>query len=68
MNIPDGYKLVYQGGHHNVYCNGNTHIKTSGGYAGVCKKITPYLDSQTKEIYKFKCDCGNWRQLEQQTN
>ena len=26
------YKLVYQGGHHNVWCNGEQHLKTPGGY------------------------------------
>lgn len=31
--IPDDCKLVYQGGHHNVYCNGKRHIHTFGGSA-----------------------------------
>lgn len=27
------FKLVYQGGHHNVYCSGTSHITTKGGTA-----------------------------------
>ena len=31
--IPDDCKLVYQGGHHYVYCNGKRHITVFGGSA-----------------------------------
>lgn len=49
-----GYKLVYQGGHHNVYCNEKLHYKTCGGYAGKHK-----FDGVVSET--FKCDCEKWK-------
>lgn len=50
----DGWAMVYQGGHHNVYCNGFQHVRTSGGKVGIdppglVKGIT-------------KCDCAKWRE------
>jgi hypothetical protein len=50
----EGFKLVYQGGHHNVYCDGKKHIKTSGGSVGHKVKLHP------RWTY-FKCDCQRWR-------
>jgi hypothetical protein len=29
--VPGSYQMVYQGGHHDVYCDGSTHIWTRGG-------------------------------------
>jgi hypothetical protein len=48
-----GYKLVYQGGHHNVYCNGPEHVWTTGGWAGKWP---------IEEEFRGKCDCEYWKQ------
>jgi hypothetical protein len=32
--LNDGYELVYQSGHQNVYCNGEFHKWSDGGWAG----------------------------------
>ena len=29
-----GFNRVYQGGHHDVWCNGSQHIYCTGGWAG----------------------------------
>jgi hypothetical protein len=50
---PLGYVLVYQGGHHNVYCNGTEHIRTTGGYAGLSDQL--HMDD-------FACDCARYVQ------
>jgi hypothetical protein len=52
--IPDGYALVYQGGHHSVYCNGKTHIRITGGYA-TSQPIREYAGGRPA------CDCKTWR-------
>ncbi len=46
---PEGFKMVYQGGHHNVYCNGENHIWTGGGFCGLSDP------SDVKRV--GKCDC-----------
>lgn len=57
MNLNDltGFLLVYQGGNHNVYCNGEEHAITTGGYTQSEIDITKAI------IYtKKKCDCEEW--------
>ena len=49
------YKLVYQGGHHNVYCNGRTHYKMTGGYR--------QLQEEKSIGKKYKCDCKMWAEF-----
>ena len=56
IRVTDDYKLVYQGGHHNVYCNGIYHIKTDGGFC--------HEDVDRRRVvgdYIFDCDCSYWR-------
>ena len=50
---PPGYKMVYQGGHHNVYCNGVGHIRTTGGWVGITFPLRP------KET--GRCDCEAYK-------
>ena len=57
LRVDDTFKLVYQGGHHNIYCNGNIHIKTSGGFCHPSVSQSRVLGD-----YSFKCDCDKWRQ------
>jgi hypothetical protein len=52
--IPEEFELVYQGGHHNVYCDGKYHIKTGGGWA----PTSPYAVLHI--MYVFRCDCTRW--------
>lgn len=49
-----GFRLVYQGGHHNLYCDGVKHLRTTGGelqHAVVPNARWPL----------FKCDCARWK-------
>jgi hypothetical protein len=50
------WTLVYQGGHHNIYCNGVEHIRSTGGWTGICKDIR-FMD-------RFKCDCVRYKDAE----
>lgn len=49
----DGFRCVYQGGHHSVYCNGSQHRFTNGG------------STRIERTFKFngepyKCNCARW--------
>jgi hypothetical protein len=50
--VPEGFSLVYQGGHHDVYCNGIRHQWFGGGYAGIAQK---------RFQREGKCDCAYWK-------
>lgn len=52
----DRFKLVYQGGHHSIYCDGEKHLKTSGGKHQSVKFVKYAIVD-----YSFKCDCEKWR-------
>ena len=48
-----GYKRVYQGGHHDVYCNGRYHVWTSGGFC--------HPDEEPRVFKRGgPCDCKRW--------
>ena len=52
--IPEDFKLVYQGGHHDVYCNGKRHIRVGGGWTQ-----KPIDRKDARRIGRdFKC--GKW--------
>jgi len=63
------FTLVYQGGHHNVYCNTVEHIKTTGGYCwpevnkdkaiAVAEGIAKSKGIPGYSGY-FKCDCEDY--------
>lgn len=56
---PSGlFVRVYQGGHHDVYCNGTAHVWLSGDQFGVAK-INPTATSA--RIRTGKCDCERWK-------
>lgn len=60
MIIPDDYKLVYQGGHHQVYCNGTKHITTvDGGYTQA------YPETRIK--HHTNCDCEKYKEIGEPT-
>lgn len=72
----DNFKLVYQGGHHNVYCNGTHHIKTGGGFCGIGgiinkkDEIIKSLD-RFKNVYKdepMRCNCAKWKERDEVVN
>lgn len=52
--LPAGFERVYQGGWHNVYCDGTRHIWTDGGWAA-------------KLPLRFRrdgpCSCEHWREF-----
>ena len=54
------HKLVYQGGYHDVYCDGETHISTEGGSVTSYKKQdTPIPKNWTPldKFHKGGCNC-----------
>jgi hypothetical protein len=52
------YKLVYQGGHHDVYCNNYKHITIIGDRFGT----SPInLSSKEAEIKLSYCNCDRYR-------
>ena len=53
------FSLVYQGGHHDVWCNGETHIRMgsgSHGWAPISSKPARHAT-----LYVFKCDCDEFK-------
>ena len=60
------YKLVYQSGHGNTYCNGENHIDTEGGlcHPEVDKNKAIRLAIAMREAKGFlqlrACDCEYW--------
>lgn len=50
-------KRVYQGGHHDVWCDGEKHRKTAGGY---CWPEKPFDELAQTAGPEFKCDCRKW--------
>ena len=53
-SITNTYKLVHQGGHHNVYCDGDRHLWTDGGFCHADIEI-PYVRREGK------CDCHRFK-------
>ena len=51
-----GFKLVYQGGHHDVYCDGQRHLRTTGGTLG----HSVHLNTRWP---MFRCDCDKWKRV-----
>jgi hypothetical protein len=47
-----GYRLVYQSGHTDTYCNGEDHIRTGGGFT---RMSPPWV------MNRYRCDCGRYR-------
>lgn len=54
IGVPDEYKLVYQSGHTNAFCDGSKHIWTDGGYTE-CHPMSRIIRSGG-------CDCAFWQQ------
>ena len=48
-----GFRSVYRGGHHAVFCDGKNHKATSGG--GFTKIEAPH-----KIAHEYACDCERW--------
>jgi hypothetical protein len=51
-----GFAVVYQGGHHDVYCNGQEHRTAPGGFTGSginAAKVCP-----ASRVYR--CNCGEY--------
>jgi len=56
LSIDDTAILVYQGGHHNIYCDGKNHYYTPGGF---CHPSVDRKKIRAQEI--FPCDCKYWK-------
>ena len=54
------FSIVHQGGHHTVWCDGNVHKKSGGGYAACYDQG----DVRAPKSFsgEFPCDCKRWRQ------
>ena len=48
------YHLIYQGGHHDIWCNGTKHIFMSGDRFGVAPLAKWFREA---EITECSCDC-----------
>ena len=52
------FKRVYQGGHHDVWCNSRTHVTLSGGMFG---KSPIDKECILAEISLSSCDCSKYK-------
>lgn len=52
------YLLVYQGGHHDVWCNGKYHITFLGDRFGTAPIN---LKNRSAEVRKSLCDCKDYK-------
>jgi hypothetical protein len=74
LNLND-WNLVYQGGHHNVYCNGEKHFKTGGGFCNIgnhtkefhvilaqyyAERLADRMNCSFEEMFYTKCDCSHY--------
>lgn len=51
-------RLIYQGGHHDVYCDGKTHVWVCGDGRGT----VGFRDANKRlQLRVGGCDCENWR-------
>ena len=52
-----GLRRVYQGGHHDVWCDGQKHVRTEGGtcHPGLNGKLM-----RMSRQAEFSCDCGGY--------
>ena len=55
------YTVVHKGGHHQVWCNGEQHIKT---YFSCTENINNLDDvlKYDREFTIYKCDCNYWKE------
>lgn len=51
-------KMVYQGGHHEVYCDGKDHLTLSGDGFG---KSPLSKDRKSARIETSECNCSHYR-------
>lgn len=49
------FRRVYQGHHHDVYCDGVYHVTTTGGTVEMAGKVRGLFKHQ------FSCDCARYR-------
>ena len=61
VEILKEYNLVYQGGLHDVFCDGSEHIKMKGGFTGL---PISYLKPTWPKL-TTRCDCVRWKEHEQ---
>lgn len=58
--ISEDYKLVYQGGHHNIYCNAKKHLIAHGLGWTRDSILHAHSDLIGKDEGKV-CDCDSWK-------
>lgn len=51
------FRRVYQSGHTDTWCDGKTHLHTSGGFVWPDNKEPP------AERQEYPCDCAYWAQF-----
>ena len=52
------YRKVYQSGHTDTWCNGETHVRTPGGFVHPSNETMP---SHPRNSEPYECDCAFWR-------
>ena len=59
------WQSVYKGGHHTVWCNGQQHVYTYGGYTGP-DYATP-CDAPEFVKKPKPCDCERWGNVKRES-
>ncbi len=60
--IVNEFAVVYQGGHHTVWCDGERHKKSEGGYAA-CYDQDKVTNPKRFKPGEYPCDCQKWREF-----
>jgi len=54
------FKKVYSGGHHEVWCNGNNHVRLAGGGMGSAP-VSQFSIPPVERVETTSCDCERWK-------
>ncbi len=60
LELTPEHKLVYEGGHHSVYCDGKTHFWGFGGFVWQLSR-EDFLPER-----EGPCDCTRWANFNKQ--
>lgn len=55
-----GFERVYQGGHHDVYCNGGMHVWLTGPQFGNAQLVNARFENPPAMIRTGRCDCSKF--------
>lgn len=55
------WKRVYQGGHHDVWCDGGLHRTADGGYCHADREAPTSREDLLMVRRQYRCDCAYWK-------